>query len=138
MFVSTVHLGPEATIPAAIAVGAALIWYWIKLGAPHIPASRRRIRRVSLVLILFSLPMFVRALSVIDPDLDPKEYVATWTMALLMVAIVMVIAGVDVMNNLRLLQQQAHLDVEKSARDLLQAIDDRRNESPITQEHKRS
>ena len=77
-------------------------------------------------LMAVSLPMFVRALSYLDYQLQPREYVKTWMLALLMVALVIVSAGVDAMNNVRLHQQQRRQELDKTATDLASAIAQRR------------
>jgi hypothetical protein len=96
------HLHPALSLlPAAIIAGW-IVWYWWRLSRPEVPPSRRKIRRISIFLMAMSLPMFVRALSFIDPAVEPRPYVMTWLMALLMVALVIGTALLDAVNNMRL------------------------------------
>jgi hypothetical protein len=66
--------------------------------------------------------MCVRGLSFVDRAIEPRQYVITWSMGLLMVMIVMVAAMIDAMNSLRLYQAHASAEVEKSTLELVDAI----------------
>lgn len=120
-----IHLHPGLTLPVAGVLFAWMTWYWLRLGGECVPASRRKIRRISLVLMLAALPMFVRVLS-FEGRMSPREYVVTWSMALLLMVLIIVVAGLDAMNNMRLLQRQANQEMADSARDLVKALQARR------------
>jgi hypothetical protein len=126
MTLAAVHLAPTLTIPLAIALSGLLAWYWFRLGRAEVPTSRRRIRRASLAIMLLSLPMFVRALSFLDPEVDQRPYVLTWTIATLMVLVVIVAAVIDAVNNLRLHHAQRLDALHEAAIELAQAVRDRR------------
>ncbi len=72
------------TVPIAVVLAVAILWYWIALNKPDVPPSRRRIRRASTIVLLISLPVFVRALSFINQQVSPSQYVITWSMVLLL------------------------------------------------------
>ena len=97
-----VHLPGSVTVPMAVAVGVWVMWYWQRLGRDEVPESRRRIRRASIIVMLAGLPLFVRALSFVDSHADSRAYVIAWLLVLLAVGAVMVVAGLDVVNNLRI------------------------------------
>ena len=103
------------TIPLALVIGASVLSYWQRLGQTGVPESRRRIRRASIVLMLVALPVFVRALSFVDPDVHPTDYVVTWLLALVLIGLVLVTAGIDVVDTLRLHVRSRH-DADDSKR----------------------
>src|SRR5436190_7234390 len=123
---ASVLLHPGLSIPPAALALMWIAWYWLRLGRADVPTSRRKIRRTSLVLMAASLPIFVRALSFLDPKIDPVEYMRTWMFALLMIFIVLASAGIDAVNNLRLHQAVAHEEIRRSAKELAQALERRR------------
>ena len=129
MLLAAVHLAPVWSIPIAVALSAALVWYWVHLGRGDVPASRRKMRRFSLAIMLLSLPMFVRALSFADPQTDQRGYAIAWTSATFMVLIVIVTALLDAMNNLRLHQEQRHEALHDAALDLAKAMRERKARS---------
>ncbi len=126
MILAAVHLSPSWSIPLSIALSGVLVWYWFRLGRDDVPASRRRIRRFSMVSMLLSLPMFVRALSFLDPEVDKRSYVVTWTIATFMVLVVIATALMDAINNLRLHQRHRQEALHQAAIELAQAVRDRR------------
>lgn len=100
MILASMHVAAMVAVPMAIAAGLVLVWYWFRMGASAVPPSRRRIRRVSVVLMLASLPMFLRGLSFLDPTVQPREYLLTWMIALLMLLLILITAIADVVNNM--------------------------------------
>lgn len=120
--IAATHLALGWTVPVAIAAAGWSVWYWLRLGRSDVPISRRRIRRVSLVFMALSLPVFVRALSVVDPQVQQREYIATWMLALALVLIVLVAAGVDAINSLRLHHREQSEAMRTAALELAQAI----------------
>lgn len=111
-------LPATATIPVAIAIGLILLWYWMHLGSEHFPSSRRRIRRASVVLMVISLPIFVRAIS-LNHTRQPTEFVIWWTLAAFLVFLVVVTAGLDVLNSMKL---QRDRQIDEAARDIAAMI----------------
>lgn len=122
---AAVHLPPVVSIAIAIVTAAGLIWYWVRLSHADVPPSRRLIRRLSLMLMLLSLPTFVLALSFLDPQVQKREYVVAWTVAFSMVLLVMVTAAIDVGNTMRLMHRQAQDELRVAAKDLGDAIKNR-------------
>jgi C4-dicarboxylate-specific signal transduction histidine kinase len=132
MLVLASHLSAFVTVPLAIVIGLGLAWYWMRLGNSEVPASRRRIRRTSVVFMLTSLPMFVRGLSILESKTKPREYVLTWTMAMLMVALVMITAAIDAANNMRLHRRLRRQALEETAKELSREVKNRRHNAPAT------
>ena len=128
MLLAAVHLPPAVTVPIALAISALLAWYWLRLGADSVPASRRKVRRFSLAAILLSMPMLVRALSFVDPAVDKKPYVIAWTAVTFMLLLIIAAALMDAINNLRLHQHQRNDAVMQAATDLAKAIRERRQQ----------
>lgn len=128
MMLAAVHLSPAYTIAPAVALSALFVWYWMRLGLPEVPDSRRRVRRFSLVLMLISLPMFVRALSFVDPLVDKRPYALAWTAVMFIVLLIIAAALMDAINNLRLHANQKHEEMTRAATELAIAIRRRQSE----------
>ena len=128
MMLAAVHLSPAYTIPPAVALSALFVWYWTRLGLPEVPHSRRRVRRFSLALMLISLPMFVRALSFVDPLVDKRPYALAWTAVMFIVLLIIAAALMDAINNLRLHANQKHEEMMRAATELAIAIRRRQSE----------
>lgn len=124
---AAIHIHPAWTVLAAALLMAWILWYWMRLGRANVPATRRRVRRMSLAIMLVLTPITVGGLSVIDRQLEPQRYVIAWSMVILLIFMVMATAGLDAMNNLRLHRKQSHNAVAASARELARAIAKRRH-----------
>jgi hypothetical protein len=120
--IGAIHVHPGITIPAAVTLAGWIAWYWVRLGRAEEPESRRRIRRASIIAMLVSLPIFVRALSFVDPETDPQTYVTIWPLALFMLLLVVVTAGLDLANNIRLAAQQRMEELERGAAELAESM----------------
>ena len=115
MTLAAVHLPPMLAIPVALLGCAWLVWYWRRL---HVaPASRRRIRRVSLGTMVVAGVAVVAGLSFIDPDVAPNRYVIVWAAAFASIAIVVCTAILDAMNSVHLHARE----VADARRDLIDA-----------------
>jgi len=114
------------TIAPAIVVGAWIVWYWFRLGREDVLPGRRRIRRFSIFLMLLSLPVLVRALSFLDPQLQPREYTSTWLVAMMILLLVAFTAGLDMLNTLRSLQRQQNDTMHAAAKELARVIAERK------------
>ncbi len=138
MLLAATHLQPIWTIAAAFLIAAWIVWYWIRLGSSAVPPSRRKIRRLSLALMLLSLPPFVRALSFLDPQTQKQEYVVTWSVAFVMALLVMSTAGLDALNTLRLMRRQSADELREAAADLTRAVQNRKSQQRIRSHHSRN
>ena len=101
------ELGPWTMVPAAlslpvaIAMGALLVWYFVRLGRPEVPRSRRIVRRMSIVCALAGLPALVRALTFVHPHEDRAGWALAWSVTLLALVAWATLAVVDVILTLR-------------------------------------
>ncbi len=117
-----VHMPAAVTIPLALVVAGWIMWYWHRLAAPEVPESRRRIRRASLIVMLVSQPILVQALSFTNPhDTNPTVYVIAWLLVIFLVGLVLVTAGLDVLNTMRLQREQRRDRVIQAAVTLAEA-----------------
>ena len=96
------HLSPAVTVPAAVLCGLVCVYYWVRLGRPDTPAPRRRIRRFSLGIVLIELLVLVFASSLVDPDVNPAEYVVAWSVAMFLLIGLVILALLDYVTTVRL------------------------------------
>ena len=108
-------MSPAVTIPIGLFITLMLGWYWYAMGSADVPASRRRIRRVSLGFIEAALVCLVLAMSVFDHVTQPSAYVFAWSGALLLLLMVVVTAVIDLINNMRLQEFAKHDRVIEAA-----------------------
>ncbi|MEM7228713.1 MAG: hypothetical protein AAF432_07855 [Planctomycetota bacterium] len=123
-----IHLSPSVTVPTLIVVGLMLAMYAWSLGHPAVPESRRHIRRLSVMLMIISLPVFAKGLSFVDGDVDPRGYAIAWTVAIGFIIVVVITAFVDMVNNLRLYRIERADQVRGAASDLVDAINEAREQ----------
>lgn len=94
-------ISPWLSVPLAIAAGAALVWYFVRLGRPEVPRSRRWIRRASIACAIGGLPPLVRALSFVHPHEDRVGWAVAWSMVLFALVAWATLAVVDFMLTMR-------------------------------------
>ena len=114
MLIAAVHIELPITLPLAGLLAMALMWYWRRLSRSSIPPSRRRIRRFTTVLMGICLPVFVLGLSVHDPEVNQQGYLLTWTLAIVLVILILLAAAIDMANNLRLHRLYLERDIARS------------------------
>ena len=117
-----VFIDARYTLAAALLIAALLVWYWVRLGRETVPESRRRVRRLSLFFMLLSLPALVRGLSYLSPRQDPSDFVITWTVATVMVLLVIGTALADAVVSLRLHRREFEGEIEKAGTELHDAV----------------
>lgn len=83
---------------AMLVVAGHVLW----LPRAQMPASRRRIRIVNGLLMLFTLPLGAYALGIADPSSDKRGFVVSWMLVSGMVTIVLLVAMADLANTWRL------------------------------------
>jgi len=118
---ANVHLNPALGAPLGAAAVALLLWYWVRLGRPGVPASRRSIRRFVTAMMILTVPLLVLGMSVHDPEVNHRGYILTWTAVLAMIAVIVLGALIDVINNLRLYQRMVHDEITDSLRRIADA-----------------
>jgi len=100
MLAALVH--PAITIPAAAAAVALIAWYWLRLSAPDVPDTRRRLRRASMAVMVVFIFVSVGAMSFVNRQTNQSQFVVVWSIAIALLLIVVFIAFLDVLNNLRI------------------------------------
>ena len=127
MMFSALKLGavlvpPAITVPVTIVIALALIWYWVRLGRPEVPNTRRTIRRFTILVALMTLPIALNALSIINPQTSPRRFMVAWTVVVLLMIVLMLAAVVDMMNNFRIHHRQLEGDLRSAAQDFAEAV----------------
>lgn len=122
--IASVHVDPRVTLPAAILIAAILVWLWFRLGRPQVPPARRRVRRLSLFLMLLSLPAFVRGLSYLDREVPAhqSDYLLAWSLGLMLALAVFLTACVDVLVSMRIHRREYENEIERAGAELREAV----------------
>ena len=107
------------TVPIAALIAIAIIWYWLALGKPDVPASRKRIRQTSLIVMLVSLPVLVRALSFVSHQANPSQFVIVWSMLLVLLLLLVITAIADAINTMNIHREQQIKEMARAAADML-------------------
>ncbi len=107
------------------------VWYWRQLSRGSVPAFRRRLRRIGLVIGGAVAVSGCLALSVFDPQDQPLAYLAAWgTVAVLLVPAVAV-AVVDVIFTIQMHQRSLDRRLARDAlrirREIIESDDASRN-----------
>jgi ABC-type molybdate transport system permease subunit len=129
-----VFIEARYTLTAALLIAALLAWYWLRLGRETVPESRRRVRRLSLFFMLLSLPAFVRGLSYLSPRQNPSDFVITWTVATVMLLLVIGTALADAVVSLRLHRREFEGEIEKAGTELRNAVRRQKSDPPASPE----
>lgn len=116
---AAVHLHPAVTGPLALAVVGLLAWYWRRLARPDVPATRRRIRRTSIIIMVPTLVALSLGLSAFDGLVQREAYLLSWSAALLLTMVLICTALLDALNNLRLHTQAKQCIVIAAAADVV-------------------
>ncbi len=128
--IASVHLSPVLTIPVAILAACVVTWYWRRLGGEGVPAARQRIRRTSIFFLLLSLPAFVRGLSFLDPGVDKQGYVIVWSVAIMLLLILILIACIDGIMTMSMRRNEYQEELSRAGVDIAKAIrEHRRNQA---------
>lgn len=90
--------------PLAMLTLVVVAAHLLALRSARMPESRRRIRTASGWLIMATAPVLAVAFSVVSPQ-QPRRFALVWAVAMLLLGLVILMALVDVANNLRLARQ---------------------------------
>ena len=116
-------LPPVIVLPlAAVAVLVICAHLAAMHAAPDIPLSRRRIRTASGVVMLVTSLVLAYAFAYVNQD-DPARFAAAWAAAIMLLVIVLTLATVDVLNNVRLARLQRRR-IRRDAGDLYEQLAD--------------
>ena len=92
------------TGPLAMVTLVVVAAHLIAVRGAAMPESRRRIRTANGWLILVTVPVLAVAFSVVGPG-RPRWFALAWAVAMLLIALVIVMAFVDMANNVRLARE---------------------------------
>jgi 4-amino-4-deoxy-L-arabinose transferase-like glycosyltransferase len=102
----------QGVLPSVVVVpmaGLAVLVVTAHLVAMHsaddVPVSRRRIRTVAGIVMLFTSVLLAYAFSYVRPD-DPARFTTVWTAAIMLLTAVLALGGLDAVNNVRLARLQ--------------------------------
>jgi hypothetical protein len=84
------------SVPIALAAGALLVWYFVRLGKSDVPWGRRWLRRASVALAIAGLIPLVRGLTFVHPHEDRVGFAVAWSSVLFVMLACLVLALVDV------------------------------------------
>ena len=91
--------------PLAMITLVTVAAHLLAMRGANMPESRRRIRTANGWLILVTVPVLVIAFSVVSRS-QPRQFVLTWVVAMALVCFTILMAVVDMVNNLRLARIQ--------------------------------
>ncbi len=120
--IGSLHPSPLVTVPLAVLGAAWIALYWRQLGREETPPVRRRVRRVSIAVLLILLPLLVLGMSFLEPTTQPVLFVTTWSLALLMVLVVILTALLDALISMRLHRAQLKEEVRRASVDVARAL----------------
>lgn len=127
-----VHFSPAVTIPFALFIMVILAWYWRRLGSEATSPRRRNIRSFATVLMLITVPILVLGLSIYDPAVNQSGYIMSWFAALGLILLLILCAGIDVINNVRQYDRQLRGEFVNSLHQLPLVSDDAANPTDET------
>ena len=122
-----VHVSPAVTIPFALVIMVILAWYWRRLGGEATSPRRRNIRRFATVLMLITVPVLVLGLSIYDPVVNRSGYIMPWSAAMGLILLLILCAGIDVINNMRQYDRHLRGEIVNSLHQLPHEPDDAAN-----------
>ncbi len=117
-----VHLAPSISISIASVLAVLIVLYAWFLGRAEVPAPRRKIRRMSLIVMLATLPVLVRALSFINPSIQPTQYVVSWLIVLAAMIILIFLAIFDVFITAHVHAREQEARIRRDAPDLFKKL----------------
>jgi len=111
-------------VPLAGLTMGVVAWHTLRLQGADIPASRRRIRIVNGLFMLVLVPVLAFATGVVSPAV-PRAFALAWIAVIVMLGLVLAMAILDIVNNVRLHRAER----EELARQARQALGARGGEA---------
>ncbi|CAN5758079.1 hypothetical protein BH11PLA1_BH11PLA1_21410 [soil metagenome] len=117
--------GPMLSSTVALALGGPMIiaagLYTLLIQRVHMPASRRRLRTASGILLMLTLGALVYALTAVSTA-TPRTFVIAWCVVVALTGVLLLLALLDLVNTARLHSaQRARLAEQQAARMVLEA-----------------
>jgi hypothetical protein len=130
--------GPIAPIsitgPPAIIALLFLWWYYNRLNRADIAPSRRKIRQVSVVLMVLEVPLLLVGTSLADHRLDQEQFVWVWLAAIVLLVLIMWMMLLDALNSLLLSRRDRQAWRTQVIANLKQAQEELRHRSAQSDE----
>ena len=98
-------LSPWFVIPLSICALLVIAAHVLTLDQAEMPASRKRIRRVNGLLMMFTVPLVAYAFGIATPA-RPRVFVMVWMIVAGLVMLVLSLALLDVVNTWRVTRRQ--------------------------------
>jgi hypothetical protein len=122
MILASAILPSWLVLPMAAVVLLVLAAHVNSLQTPEVPSSRRRIRSASGVLMMFVTALLAYAFGIVSPRVNPRMFVIAWTSISALLMMVVMLAGLDMVNTLRL-HREAKRDLRQHLRDVREHAD---------------
>ena len=90
-----------AVLPPCLFLMLVFAGYVMALKEADVPESRRRIRTAGGVAMMMTQPMIVYLFAIVSPS-SPRKFMLTWAMLIGLLCMLVFLALVDVINNVRL------------------------------------
>jgi len=74
-------------------------------GQHKMPESRRQIRMVTGWIMMFTVPLLAYAFGIVSPA-NTESFLASWTAAVALLGLIILMATIDALNNIRLARKQ--------------------------------
>ncbi|MEO1279920.1 MAG: hypothetical protein AAFV77_13255 [Planctomycetota bacterium] len=91
--------------PLAMLTLVVIAAHLIAMRSADMPESRKRIRTANGWLMLITVPVLAIAFSLVS-SANPRQFALVWAIAILLLGLVLVMAFVDIGNNLRLAREK--------------------------------
>jgi hypothetical protein len=115
-----------AVVPPCLLLMLVLAGYVLALKEADVPESRRRIRTAGCVVMMMTQPIIVYLFAVVTSN-SPRKFILTWAMLIGLLCMLVLLALVDVINNMRLhskLKSQLRIDMANIKADVSKIVAD--------------
>jgi protein-S-isoprenylcysteine O-methyltransferase Ste14 len=102
-----------AVLPLALLTLLVLAGHVLSLARIEMPASRRRIRTANGLVMMLTVPLGAYAVGIADPRQDQRSFVLAWMMVAGLLLVVLLVAGLDIVNTWRL-HRREHRDLVRT------------------------
>lgn len=117
-----------AVVPPCLLLMLVLAGYVMALKEADVPESRRRIRTAGCIVMMMTQPMIVYLFAIVTPS-SPRKFMLTWAMLIGLLGMLVFLALVDVINNLRLhtkMKNQLRIDMASIKADVSKIVAEER------------
>jgi hypothetical protein len=116
-------------VPAAALVMLMVAAHVLSIQHSDVPASRRRIRTANGLLMLVVVPLFAYAVTVPHKQ-SPQAFALVWVAVMALIGMIIMLALLDILNNVRLQAHQRADASREAAEELLRQVQERGGAGP--------